>query len=82
VRWMMLDSGEALDHGGDPLRVHSSPTNPFAVAPSSSACSIVASWASDSLGAGPLGPRLCSASGPPRCQRACQTLTAWAETPS
>jgi hypothetical protein len=63
-------------------KVHSSPTNPLAPAPSSRACSTVASWASDSRGAGPLGPRLRSASAPPSCQRACQTLTAWAETPS
>jgi hypothetical protein len=62
--------------------VRSSPVNPLAVAPSSRACSTVTSWASDSRGAGPLGPRLCSATGPPRCQRACQTLTAWTETPS
>ena len=37
---------------------------------------------SDSLGAGPLGPRLCNPSGPPVYQRACQTLIAWAETSS
>jgi hypothetical protein len=32
--------------------------------------------------AGPLGPRLCRASVPLARHRACQTLTAWAETPS
>jgi hypothetical protein len=63
-------------------RVQSPPTNPLAVAPLSSACSTWRSCASDSRGEGPLGPRLRSASGPPACQRACQTLTAWAETPS
>jgi hypothetical protein len=46
-------------------KVHSSPTNPCAVAPSSRACSTVASWASDSRGVGPLDPRLDKASVPP-----------------
>jgi hypothetical protein len=63
-------------------RVPNPPVNPLAVAPSSKACSTVASWASDSLGAGPLGPRPYEAPVPPCCQRACQTLTAWAETSS
>ena len=56
--------------------------NPLAVAPSSRACSTRASWASESRGTGPLGPRLHSARMPPVCQRVCQTFTAWAETPS
>jgi hypothetical protein len=34
------------------------------------------------LGSGPVGPRLRSASSPPARQRACHTLTAWGETPS
>jgi hypothetical protein len=63
-------------------RVHSSPTDPFAVAPSNSACSILTSWASDSRRAGPLGALLRRASVPPTLMLACQTLTAWAETSS
>jgi hypothetical protein len=63
-------------------KAHSSPVHPFAVAPSSRPCSTVASWASDSRGVGPLGPLLRSACMPPVCQRRCQMLTAWAETPS
>jgi hypothetical protein len=54
----------------------------LAVAPSCRACSTLASWASDSRGAGPLSPLLRSPSVPLACQRQCQTLTAWAETPS
>jgi hypothetical protein len=56
-------------------RAHSSPTNPLVVAPSRRACSTRPSWGSDSLGAGPVGPRLSGASGPPACQRACHSLT-------
>ena len=63
-------------------RVHSSPTNPLAVGPSSRACSTSASCWSDSRGAGPLGPLLRSPSVPLPFQRRCQTLTAWVETPS
>ena len=42
---------------------------------SSTACSIWPGRVSDSFGAGPVGPRLASASVPSACQRACQTLT-------
>jgi hypothetical protein len=56
-------------------RVHSSPVNPLAVAPSSRACSTRPSSRSDSRGMGPVGPRLSRSSEPPASQRACQSLT-------
>jgi superfamily II DNA or RNA helicase len=82
VRGVVAHAGQPPDHQRDPLRVHSSPTNPLAVGPLSSTCSTSASCWSDSRGAGPLGPLLRSPSVPLALKRRCQTLTAWAETPS
>jgi hypothetical protein len=50
--------GELGDDHRDPFQVHRSVSNPFARPPWSSACSTLASWAADSLGSGPVGPRL------------------------
>jgi transposase-like protein len=48
----------------------------------SKACSMRASWAADSLGSGPVGPRLRKASTPPCSKRVCQTWALWRDTPS
>jgi len=72
---MVVHAGQPLDHHRYALRRPQLTDNPLASAPASSACSTWASWVSESLGVGPVDPRLCSASVPPCCQRACQTLT-------
>jgi hypothetical protein len=41
----------------------------------------LASWAADSLGLGPVEPRLRKASTPPWLKRACQTWALWRDTP-
>jgi hypothetical protein len=51
-------------HQRDAVQGPQLPDEPIGRRPSSSACSILASWASDSLGAGPLGPLLRRASVP------------------
>jgi hypothetical protein len=79
---MVLDAGQPLDDQRDAVQRPQLPHEPLGRRAFEQACSTMASWASESLGAGPLGPRLPSASVPPRCQRVCQTLTAWAETSS
>jgi hypothetical protein len=80
--WMMVDPVRRWITVAIWSRVHSSPVNPWAVAPSRRACSTWASWVSESRRAGPLGPLLRSASAPPCSQRAYQMLTAWVETAS
>src|SRR5215217_7662503 len=62
-------------------RVHRSVSKPWALAPFSRACSACSSWASDTLGVRPGAPRLARPALPSACQRACQRLTVWRETP-
>ena len=80
---VVADAGQPLDHDGDAVKGPKLPGEPVgAGAFQQRLLDLVASWASDSLGAGPLGPRLRSASVPPACQRACQMLTPGRETSS
>src|SRR6266545_3925102 len=56
------------------FKVYSSPSNPWAGAPSNRACSTRASSSSPSRGVGPVGPRPTRAPVPPVFQAACQVL--------
>src|SRR5829696_9541180 len=62
-------------------RVHRSVSKPWALAPFSRACSACSRWASDTWGVRPGAPRLCRPAVPSACQRWCQRLTVWRETP-
>jgi hypothetical protein len=55
---VVAHAGQPLDHRRDSLQRPQPPVNPFAVAPSMRACSTWRTCASDSRGAGPLGPLL------------------------
>jgi hypothetical protein len=79
---MMVDPGQALNHRGDAVQGPQLPDEPMGGGAVQQGLLDLANCASESRGVGPLGPRLRSPSVARLCQRACQTLTAWAETSS
>jgi hypothetical protein len=75
-------AGQPPDHQRDPLQRPQLAGEPVGRGAGDQGLLDGGSCWSDSRGAGPLGPLLRSPSVPLACQRARQTLTAWAETPS
>jgi hypothetical protein len=74
--------GHPLDHHGDAVKGPQLPEEPVHGRPFQQGLPDLGEPGVRQPWRWAVGPRLCKPSPPPACQRACQTLTAWAETPS
>ena len=79
---VIADPGELGDHHPHPLQGPQVGVEPVRLGAPQQGLLDLASWAAESLGSGPVGPRLRKASTPPSWKRVCQTWALWRETPS